>query len=86
MKSNIIVWCGLLVLFICNGLAKEETMKKDKRSFKLTVIVLTMNRAHSLSRLLRSISETDFEFDHDYFDMEIHVDKSIGQQYEECVK
>ena len=59
---------------------------EDKRDFKLTVVVLTMNRAHSLARLLKSLDETDFEFKEDYFDVEIHVDKSIGAHYDDCVK
>ena len=58
----------------------------DNREFKLTVIILTMDRHYSLARVLRSIANTDFEFDDDYFDVEIHVDKSIGEHYEECVK
>ena len=58
----------------------------DNREFKLTVIILTMDRHYSLARVLRSIANTDFEFDDDYFDVEIHVDKAIGEHYEECVK
>ena len=53
---------------------------------KLTVIVLTMDRPHSLARLLSSIANTDFENEEDYFDIEIHVDKSVGLHYEECVE
>ena len=59
---------------------------KDEREFKLTVIVLTMDRPHSLARLLRSIAATDFEDDDDYFDIEIHVDKTVGLHYQECVE
>ena len=58
----------------------------DEREFKLTVIILTMNRPHSLARVLKSIAETDFENDQDYFDIEIHVDKSVGLHYQECVE
>ncbi len=56
--------------------------------FNLTVIVLTMNRPHSLMRLLRSIEATDFGDGEgvDGFDLEIHVDKSVGLLYDECVK
>ena len=54
--------------------------------FKLTVVILTMNRAHSLARLLRSLEATDFEFDSDGFDIEMHVDKSIGAHYDDCVE
>ena len=52
----------------------------------MTVIILTMNRPQSLARLLRSIEATDFEYEDDFFDLEIHVDKSIGAHYDECVK
>ena len=58
---------------------------EGQKDFKLTVIILTMDRPHSLARLLRSIAATDFENDQDYFDIEIHVDKSVGLHYEECV-
>jgi hypothetical protein len=37
-------------------------------------------------RLLKSIHETDFENDADKFDVEIHVDKSVGLHYQECVE
>jgi len=50
------------------------------------VIILTMNRPHSLARVLKSIAATDFENDKDYFDIEIHVDKSVGLHYQECVQ
>ena len=56
------------------------------RDFKLTVIVLTMDRPHSLARLLRSIYNTDFESKEDFFDIEIHVDKTVGLHYQECVE
>lgn len=65
---------------------EEVKTQTDKRDFKLTVIVLTMNRHHSLVRLLRSLDNTEFDDDNDFFDMEIHVDKSIGEHYEDCVK
>ena len=54
----------------------------------MTVVVLTMNRPHSLARLLRSIEATDFgDLDgEEFFDLEIHVDKSLGLHYEDCVK
>ena len=63
--------------------AEEEN---EKREFKLTVIILTMDRPQSLARLLKSIYNTDFENDQDYFDIEIHVDKTIGLHYQECVE
>lgn len=83
-----------LCLCPCHGTAEKEEPKGakpedkivDTREFKLTVVVLTMNRAHSLARLLRSLDATDFEFKEDYFDVEIHVDKSIGAHYDDCVK
>ena len=56
--------------------------------FNLTVVVLTMNRPQSLARLLRSIEDTDFGDleGEEFFDLEIHVDKSIGLHHEDCVK
>jgi len=76
---------ALLVLLLAFGLCKATNREEDKRDFKLTVIILTMDRPQSLARLLRSIANTDFEFDNDYFDIEVHVDKSVGLHYEECV-
>ena len=78
MKCQII----LILAFLAFVLSESE----DKRDFKLTVIVLTMDRQHSLARLLRSIANTDFEDDDDFFDIEIHVDKTVGLHYEECVE
>ena len=54
----------------------------------MTVVVLTMNRPQSLARLLRSIEDTDFGDleGEEFFDLEIHVDKSIGLHHEDCVK
>ena len=65
-----------------------STKGKEKRDFKLTVIVLTMDRPHSLPRLLKSIANTDFESDEDYFDIEVHVDypKTPGLHWKECVE
>ena len=63
-----------------------ELTEKDAKNFKLTVVVLTMNRPQSLARLLKSLRATDFEFDDDKFDVEIHVDKSLGLHYDECVE
>jgi len=64
-----------------------STKCEEKRDFKLTVIVLTTDRPHSLARLLKSIANTDFVSDDDYFDIEIHVDypKTVGLHYQECV-
>ena len=42
--------------------------------------------AASVFRLLRSLNATDFENETDKFDVEIHVDKSVGLHYQECVK
>ena len=78
--SSIFTFWLLLVLCMAD---KSEN---DKRDFKLTVIVLTMDRPHSLARLLKSIYNTDFESDEDYFDIEIHVDKTVGLHYQECVE
>ena len=65
---------------------ETNSTESSRRSFKLTVIVLTMNRPRSLARLLKSLEETDFEDEADFFDTEIHVDKSIGAHYDDCVK
>ena len=65
--------------------SNETSPSKEVKDFKLTVVVLTMNRPQSLGRLLKSIHNTDFEFDSDKFDVEIHVDKSMGLHYDECV-
>ena len=72
----------ILLCLLC--LAKSESI--DKRDFKLTVIVLTMDRPHSLARLLKSLYHTDFESEEDFFDIEIHVDKTVGLHYQECVE
>merc|ERR1711983_315233 len=55
-------------------------------TFSMKIIVLTMNRPESLMRLLRSINNTYFEHDTDSIEVEIHVDKSHGWLYEDCVK
>lgn len=76
----------LVTLLISLAFAVHIVAEEDKRDFKLTVIILTMDRPHSLARLLRSIAATDFESDDDYFDIEIHVDKTVGLHYQECVE
>lgn len=76
----------LVILISLAFLAAHSAAEEDHRDFKLTVIVLTMDRPHSLARLLRSIAATDFESDDDYFDIEIHVDKTVGLHYQECVE
>ena len=79
---------AVLCLFgLSMGLLKaEESDKEDRRDFKLTVIILTMDRPDSLRRLLASIYETDFENDEDYFDIEFHIDKSVGLHYQDCIE
>ena len=87
---NLVALSIFLVLFITlpkTILSQDvEITEKDARDFKLTVVVLTMNRPQSLARLLKSLRATDFEFDDDKFDVEIHVDKSLGLHYDECVE
>ena len=84
-------FCPLVFIFVISGyilpvISSNETVpSKEVKDFKLTVVVLTMNRPQSLGRLLKSIHNTDFEFDSDKFDVEIHVDKSMGLHYDECV-
>ena len=78
----------IFVLAFMTFLTVQAESELDKREFKLTVIVLTMDRPHSLARLLKSIANTDFESDEDYFDIEVHVDypKTVGLHYQECVE
>ena len=87
---NLVALSIFLVLFITlpkTILSQDvEITEKDAKNFKLTVVVLTMNRPQSLARLLKSLRATDFEFDNDKFDVEIHVDKSLGLHYDECVE
>ena len=84
--KNLAIVC-LLAVNLGFAYCENESAREEKpRDFKLTVIVLTMNRHFSLMRLLRSLNNTEFDHPDDYFDMEIHVDKSIGEHYEECVK
>ena len=53
--------------------------------YTLKVIVLTMNRPQSLLRLLRSLNRTYFEYPGDGLEVEIHVDRSHGLYYQDCV-
>ncbi len=62
----------------CEGCADD--------GFRLTVVILTMNRPRALARLLRSLEETDFEHEQDSFDVEVHVDKAVGTPHEDCVR
>ena len=85
---------NILIFYLVSlyGLLKAEENKTDpklivdQRDFKLTVIILTMDRPNSLRRLMESIYNTDFENDSDFFDMEIHIDKSLGLHYQECIE
>ena len=85
---------NILIFYLVGlyGLLKAEENKTDpklivdKRDFKLTVIILTMDRPNSLRRLMESIYNTDFENDSDFFDVEIHIDKSLGLHYQECIE
>jgi len=63
----------------------DLTELERRQEFRLKVIVLTMNRPESLNRLLTSISRTYFEFEDDKIEVEIHVDKSQGWLYRDCV-
>ena len=76
----------LLVTFQLLLQCSNSSEPNEKQNFKLTVIVLTMNRPKSLVRLLNSIINTDFEEEDEKFDVEIHVDKSFGLHYQECVE
>jgi len=68
-----------------SNLTQLATMEQ-KTEFSMKVFVLTMNRPESLMRLLNSISNTFFEYEGDKLELEIHVDKSHGLLYDECVK
>ena len=83
-----LLFVALLSLLICQKASSDDsgvslseseelpTMHHPRPSFNLTVIVLTMNRPQSLQRLLDSLLTTDFEFDDDFFDVEIHISKN----------
>ncbi|XP_023333279.1 uncharacterized protein LOC111705074 [Eurytemora carolleeae] len=66
------------------NLSQLSQLERSSR-FNLTVIILTMNRPESLRRLLDSIDKTFFEFSEDKLNLEIHVDKSQGWFYDDCV-
>jgi len=74
-SQNFLPWSNL------TQLAAMEQVE----SFTMKVFVLTMNRPESLKRLLDSISNTFFEYEGDRIELEIHVDKSHGLLYKECV-
>ena len=57
---------------------EELRQMETTEEFSMKVIVLTMNRPESLKRLLDSISNTFFEHLSDKLEVEIHVDKSHG--------
>jgi len=63
----------------------ELSELEQQASFSMKVLVLTMNRPESLKRLLSSIYNTYFEFPEDKIEVEIHVDKSHGWLYRDCV-
>ena len=66
------------------NLTHLATMEQTE-PYTIKVIVLTMNRPQSLLRLLRSINRTYFEYPEDRLEVEIHVDKSHGLYYQDCV-
>ncbi|XP_040574754.1 uncharacterized protein [Lepeophtheirus salmonis] len=79
-------WRIFLLSWIILSSYAEEDIQEGRSRYKLTVIILTMNRPHSLQRLLNSLDKTEFDEPEDYFDVEIHVDKSLGSLYKDCVK
>ena len=82
------VFVSNIVTVTCDGLINATSLSELEQTqpFSMRLIVLTMNRPDSLMRLLRSINRTFFEYDSDKINVEIHVDKSHGWLYEDCVK
>lgn len=46
------LWFTVLNISFCDNIKVEEKCENCEPSFKLTVIILTMNRPHSLARYL----------------------------------
>ena len=84
----------LLCCLLVPGLASPPThanltqlaLLEQTAHFSMRVIVLTMNRPDSLTRLLNSINNTFFEYPGDRIELEIHVDKAHGLLHDECVR
>jgi hypothetical protein len=77
---------SLLACFFCAltvGSNDDMSELEDTRPFSMRVIILTMNRPPSLSRLLDSLSRTFFEYAADALHVEIHVDKAHGKHVEQ---
>ena len=81
----ITLFVSCLLMTVSFGSSDGES-QVDSPPFNLTVIVLTMNRPKSLQRLLDSLKATDFEFPNDKFDVEIHIDKTVGGLYDQTVR
>ena len=93
-QSTCIAMLLLLCCLLVPGLASPPThanltqlaLLEQTAHFSMRVIVLTMNRPDSLTRLLNSINNTFFEYPGDRIELEIHVDKAHGLLHAECVR
>jgi hypothetical protein len=84
LSSRRILVSLLACLFCAVTVYSNDDMSEleGTRPFVMRVIILTMNRPQSLSRLLDSLSRTFFEYAADALHVEIHVDKAHGKQRE----
>jgi hypothetical protein len=85
LSSRRILVSLLACLFCALTVGSNDDMSEleGTRPFVMRVIILTMNRPQSLSRLLDSLSRTFFEYAADALHVEIHVDKAHGKHMEQ---
>jgi hypothetical protein len=87
MLSSRLISVSLLACLFCAFLTvrsnDDMSELEGTRPFVMRVIILTMNRPQSLSRLLDSLSRTFFEYAADALHVEIHVDKAHGKHMEQ---
>ncbi len=88
LSSRIFTVSLLACLFCALTVRSNDDMSEleGTRPFVMRVIILTMNRPQSLSRLLDSLSRTFFEHAADALHVEIHVDKANGKYAEQQQK
>jgi hypothetical protein len=89
MLSSRLIPVYLLACFFCALTVRSNDDMSElegTRPFVMRVIILTMNRPQSLSRLLDSLSRTFFEYTADALHVEIHVDKAHGKHVEQHQK
>jgi hypothetical protein len=84
LSSRLILVFLLAYLFCALTVGSNDDISEHEgtRPFVMRVIILTMNRPQSLSRLLDSLSRTFFEYAADALHVEIHVDKAHGKHVE----